>query len=81
MDYIWIVVVSLAVGIFGNRYVAGAGHSVTVDAAYAVAGGLFAAFLFRTTVISNEVGLSGALVFAGIGAGLLLLARRSFGQI
>jgi len=81
MDYVWIVVVSIAVGLFGNRYVAGSGHSVIGDAAYAVAGGLFAAFLFRMTVISTEVGLAGVLVFAGIGAGLLLLARRGFGQV
>ena len=80
MDYVWIAIVSVAVGLYGNRYIASSGYRLSGDIMYALAGGLFAAFLFRMTTISIEVGLAGVLVFAGIGAGLFLVVRRSFNQ-
>ena len=80
MTYIGIVLVSLAVGLFGNRYFAGSGYGLPGDLGFALAGGAVTATLFRMTAISSETGLYGAMVFAAIGAGGLLLVRRSFSQ-
>lgn len=81
MSYIWITLVALAVGLLGNRYFAGSGYGLVGDIAFALAGGLGTAALFRMTTISTEVGVYGVLVFAAIGAGGLLLVRRSFSQV
>ncbi|KPK06107.1 MAG: hypothetical protein AMJ64_09920 [Betaproteobacteria bacterium SG8_39] len=81
MLYMLIGVVSLAVGLLGNRYFSGSGYGLVGDLAFALAGGAGMAALFRMTAISTEVGMYGALVFAAIGAGGLLLVRRSLGEI
>jgi hypothetical protein len=80
MLYIGIALVSLAVGLLGNRYFAGSGYGLVGDLAFALAGGIGTASLFRMTTISTEVGMYGAMVFAAIGAGGLVLVRRSFSQ-
>lgn len=80
MDYIWTVVISAAVGLYGNRYVSGSGYGLAGDVAFATAGGLLTAFLFRMTTISAVVGLIGVLVAASVGAALFLFVRRSFSQ-
>ena len=81
MPYLWITLVALAVGLLGNRYFAGSGYGLLGDLAFALAGGLGTAAFFRTTTISAEVGIYGAMVFAAIGAAGLVLVRRSFSQI
>lgn len=81
MLYVLIVGVSLVVGLLGNRYFAGSGYGLVGDLGFAVVGGVVTATLFRMTTISTEVGVYGAMVFAAIGAGGLLLVRRSFSQI
>jgi len=81
MLYVWITLVSLAVGLLGNRYFAGSGYGLVGDLAFALAGGVGTATLFRMTTISAEVGIYGAMVMAVIGAGSLVLVRRSFSQI
>jgi hypothetical protein len=81
MIYLLIGVVCLAVGLFGNRYFSGSGYGLAGDLAFALAGGAGTAALFRMTAISSEVGVYGVLVFAAIGAGGLLLVRRSFNAI
>lgn len=78
MLYVLIGVVSLAVGVIGNRFFAGSGYGLLGDLGFALAGGFGAALLFRMTTISTEFGANAALVFAAIGAGGLLLVRRSF---
>jgi hypothetical protein len=81
MLYILIVAVSLAVGLFGNRYFAGAGYGLPGDLGFALVGGTATATLFRMTAISAETGIYGAAVFAAIGAAGLLLVRRSFSAV
>jgi len=76
--YVLIAVVSLAVGLFGNRFFAGSGFGLLGDLGFALVGGFGAALLFRMTTISTEFGAYAALVFAAIGAAGLLLVRRSF---
>jgi len=78
MEYIWIALVSLGVAVLGNRFFKGSGYGLIVDGAFALAGGFGSAFLFRTLEMSAATGLVGVLIFAVIGAGLLLLVRRSF---
>ena len=77
MEYLWIAGISLAVALCGNRFFAGSGYSLVVDLALALAGGLGTALLFQMTPIAAEVGLIGVMIFAIIGAGLLMLVRRS----
>jgi uncharacterized membrane protein YeaQ/YmgE (transglycosylase-associated protein family) len=81
MLYIGIALISLAVGLLANRYFAGSGYGLAGDLAFALAGGIGTATLFRMTTISTEVGMYGALVIAVIGAASLVLVRRSFSQI
>lgn len=78
MEYVWITLVSLAVALLGNRFFSGSGYSLVGDLAFAVGGGVASALLFRTVTIAAEIGFVGVLIFAAIGAGLLLLLRRSF---
>ncbi len=78
MEYLWIGLVSLAVALLGNRFFQGSGYGLVGDFAFALGGGYAAVFLFRTLEMSVATGLVGTLIFAAIGAGLLLLVRRSF---
>jgi len=77
MEYVWAALVSLAVALIGNRFLAGSGYSLIVDAGLALGGGVGAAYLFGMTTIGGEAGQTGILIFAVIGAGLVLLARRT----
>ncbi|MEJ2176022.1 MAG: GlsB/YeaQ/YmgE family stress response membrane protein [bacterium] len=81
MLYVLIVVVSLGVGLFGNRFFAGSGYGLVGDLGFSLVGGFVGAMLFRMAPISSEFGVYSALVFAAMGAGGLLLVRRSLGQI
>ena len=78
MEYLWIGLVCIAVALYGNRFFRGSGYSLVGDLAFALGGGMGTAYLFKMTTIAGEVGLVGVLIFAVIGAGLLLLVRRSF---
>lgn len=78
MEYVWIGLVSLAVALFGNRFFKGSGYGLIGDFAFALVGGFGGAFLFRTLEMAAATGRVGVLIFAAIGAGLLLLVRRSF---
>lgn len=76
MEYLWTVLVSLVVALLGNRY-AGSRYSLLGDTALALAGGVGGGFLYGFTADSGDLRLAGILIFAAIGAVLLVLARRS----
>ena len=78
MEYIWIALVSFAVALLGNRFFQGSGYGLIGDGAFALAGGIGAVLAFRTLEMSASTGLVGVLIFAAIGAALMLLVRRSF---
>lgn len=77
MEYVWFVLVGLAVGLVVGRFLAGNNFGLPGDIAFAVAGALVGGAALGVTGLVPEGGQGGRIVLAAMGAFIALVLRRA----
>jgi uncharacterized membrane protein YeaQ/YmgE (transglycosylase-associated protein family) len=76
LEYVWFVVVGLAVGLVVGRFLQGNNFGIVGDMAFAVGGALVFGIGLGASGIVPEGGVAGRVVMAGLGAIVALFLRR-----
>jgi hypothetical protein len=77
MQYVWMAVVGLAIGLLVGRFLLGNNFSVLGDLGFAVAGALAFGLALNYTQVLPDAGSTGKAVIAAMGAFAALLLRRT----
>ena len=76
MEYIWFVVIGLAVGLVVGQFLQGNNFGIPMDIVFGVAGALAGGVVFGASGIAAEGGTGGRMVMAAMGAFFALFLRR-----
>jgi len=76
LEYVWFVVIGLAVGLVVGQFLQGNNFGLTGDIAFAIGGALAFGAALGASGIVPEGGVGGRVVMAAIGAIFALFLRR-----
>ncbi len=77
MQFVWFGVIGLIVGLVVGRFLAASPFGVLGDVVIGALGGLLGGFLFGYLGLVPESGRIGGMIFAGVGAVILIFLPRT----